>query len=249
MRIWLLLVLCVTAGMLPAQEAELSPPEVKSILKKMADAVDPSHKLPGAAAITLRLEHVIDGGKVKSRMTVCFAGADKYLADSMLGPLPLESRGCNGRVFWRKNAAGMVERAGETETAAMRFLTRFMRPGAPLEQLFVKIAWDRKKYRLNNFECARLVCHPPPELKLPPCLIYVDRHDWLVRRAEITAPEFGRRMKVITDFHRYGSCQGVNLPIEYISYFPGAAVRSKTTGLELNVAPRADAFDLPPSGF
>jgi len=234
---------------LPAKDAALNHPEIKDMLRKMSSAVDPQGKLEKASSVTIQLESIIEGQKFNSQSSICFAGQDKYRADSKIGIIPIESRGLNGQGGWKKNAAGMVSRLSGDSAAPMRFLVNFMKPGARFEQLFEKIEWNRKKYRLNNVECFMLVCYPPPELKLPPYIIYVGLADWLIRRAEITAPEFGRNMKTVTDFHRYGACNGVNLPAEYTVYLPAATFKIKTTNMTLNVSYPDNFFAAPAAGF
>ena len=234
---------------LHAQEAELNPPEVKTILQKMSAAVDPAHKLSKASSIMIQIQNVIESKGVKSQLTACFVNPDKYRADTKMGAFQLESRGFNGQTFWKKTAIGSVPKLSGPAVEPMRFLVSFMHPGARFDHIFTKIVWDKKKYKLNNFDCAMLTCYPPPELKLPPYIIYVDRNNWFIRRTEITAPEFGRSMKVVTDFYNYGAYDGVNLPVEYTIYFPGATIKSKTAGMLLNVNPAADFFEVPPSGF
>jgi hypothetical protein len=249
LKLTILLISLMPARLLPAQEAELNPPEIKTILKKMSSAIDPSRKLANASSMMIQIENVIESKGIKSRLTACFVNPDKYRSDSKLGMLPLESRGFNGQTFWKKNAIGAVSKLSGTAVEPMRFLVSFMNPGARFDKIFTKIVWDKKKYKLNNFDCAMLTCYPPPELKLPPYIIYVDRANWFIRRTEITAPEFGRNMKVVTDFYSYGAYNGVNLPAEYAIYFPGATLKSKTAGMNLNVNPSADFFDVPASGF
>lgn len=234
---------------LQAKDAVLNPPEIKNLLLKMSSAADPHGKLWKASSVTIKLESVIEGQKFKSMSSICFAGQDKYRADSKIGLIPVESRGLNGQIGWKKSAAGMVTMLSGENAAPMRFMVNFMKPGARFEQLFEKIEWNRKKYRLNNVECFMLVCYPPPELKLPPYIIYVGLADWLIRRAEITAPEFGRNMKTVTDFHRYGACNGVNLPAEYTVYLPAATFKIKTTNMTLNINYPDNFFAAPAAGF
>ncbi len=248
-KLIILLILLMSARLLPAQEAELNPPEVKTILKNMSNATDPSRKLAKASSIMVQIENVIESKGVKSQLSACFVNPDNYRADSKLGMFPLESRGFNGQTFWKKNAVGTVSKLSGPGVEPMRFLVNFMNPGARFDRIFIKIVWNKKKYKLNNFDCLMLTCYPPPELKLPPYIIYVDRANWFIRRTEITAPEFGRNMKVVTDFYSYGAYGGVNLPVEYTIYFPGATLKSKTAGMLLNVNPAADFFEVPPSGF
>jgi len=249
MKILVLLASLMSVWTLSAQEAELNPPEVKTILQKMSAAVDPSHKLSKASSIMLQIQNVIESKGVKSQLTACFVNPDKYRADTKMGVFQLESRGFNGQTFWKKTAVGSVPKLSGAAAGPMRFLVMFMHPGARFDKIFTKIVWDKKKYKLNNFDCAMLTCYPPPELKLPPYIVYVDRNSWFIRRTEITAPEFGRNMKVVTDFYNYGSYDGVNLPVDYTVYFPGATIKSKTTGILLNVNPPADFFEAPASGF
>lgn len=249
MKILILLIAMMSAWTLSAREAELNPPEVKAILQKMSAAVDPSRKLASASSIMVQIQNVIESKGVKSQLNACFVNPDKYRADTKMGVFQLESRGFNGQTFWKKNAAGSVPKLSGPAVEPMRFLVMFMHPGARFDKIFTKIVWDKKKYKLNNFDCAMLTCYPPPELNLPPYIVYVDRNNWFIRRTEITAPEFGRNMKVVTDFYNYGTCDGVNLPVEYTVYFPGATIKSKTTGMLLNVKPAADFFEVPASGF
>ncbi|MHB9138256.1 MAG: hypothetical protein ACYC4Q_02515 [Victivallaceae bacterium] len=215
----------------------------------MSSAVDPQGRLEKASSVVVQLESIIEGQRVKSHSSICFAGQDKYRADSKIGIIPVESRGLNGQAVWKKNAAGMVSGLNGANAAPMRFLVNFMKPGAKFEQLFEKIEWNRKKYRLNKIECFMLVCYPPPELKLPPYILYVDRAEWLIRRTEITAPEFGRNIKVVTDFHRYGACNGVNLPAEYTIYLPAVTFKIKTTNMILNAGYPDNFFAVPAAGF
>jgi hypothetical protein len=234
---------------LPAKDAVLNPPEIKDMLLKMSSAADPQGKLGNASSVMIMLESVIDGQTFKSLSSLCFAGRDKYRLDSKIGIIPVESRGLNGLVGWKKNAAGMVTMLSGDNVAPMRFLVNFMKPGAKFEQLFEKIEWDRKKYRLNKVECFMLVCYPPPELKLPPYIIYAGKADWLIRRTEVTAREFGRNMKAVTDIHRYGACNGVNLPAEYTVYLPAATFKIRTTNMTLNVSYPDNFFAAPAAGF
>lgn len=249
LKLAILLASISSACPLTAQEAELDPPEVKTILKKMSAAVDPSRKLAQASSIMIQIQNLIESKGVKSQLTVYFVNPDKYRADTKMGAFQLESRGFNGQTFWKKTAIGSIPRLSGPAAEPMRFLVMFMRPGAGFDRIFTRIVWDKKKYKLNNFNCAMLTCYPPPELKLPPYIVYVDRNNWFIRRTEITAPEFGRNMKVVTDFYSYAAYDGVNMPVEYTIYFPGATIKSKTTGALLNVNPAADFFEVPAYGF
>ena len=69
LKLAILLASISSACPLTAQEAELDPPEVKTILKKMSAAVDPSRKLAQASSIMIQIQNVIESKGVKSQLT------------------------------------------------------------------------------------------------------------------------------------------------------------------------------------
>lgn len=218
-------------------------------IARMRSAIDPSDRLNETVTVMLRLENIISGKNIRSVQTIYFSENYKYYSETKVGIMPVDIRGFNGGVFWKKNVAGVVTRANSKNSAAMRFLISFMRPGTKFEKIFTKILLDKRKYRVNDLECILLKCYPPEEYNLPQYLIYVDTREYLIRRTVITAPEFDQAIPVTTDFHDYLNFGQIKLPSSFTIYLPGATIKARTTNVQLmNGTPKVK-FNPPEQGL
>lgn len=207
--------------------------DCNNTIVRMKSAIDPSDRLNETVTIMLRLENIISGKNIRSVQTIYFAENYKYHSETKVGIMPVDIRGFNGVVFWKKNVAGVVTRANSKNSAAMRFLISFMRPGAKFEKIFTRIIQDKRKYRVNDLECILLKCYPPEEYNLPQYLIYVDTREYLIRRTVIAAPEFDQTIPVTTDFHDYLNFGQIKLPSNFTIYLPGATIKSRTSNVQI----------------